>query len=704
MDTGITAGVGSADITPETGKPFQGYVRPDIRSEGVGTRLFVNALVLDDGDETVALVSADLLYGIDKEEVVERLSHLGFSHDNLLYSGTHTHASTDAGEITAERVAAAVEEAVGSSKPAVAGWGTATVEEANRNRSVEAHLANHGYDISPGEGSPDLDPEGADHTRDKSLSLLRVDSADGEHIGAWCRFSVHPTALPPSNTVYSADIAGVAVRRFANSVGEEVVALFANGASGDVVPVYDGCNGHVVADRIGGRIADGMVDAWKDAGEGLSEDVCVSGKSKEVEYEGQEVEPGKRVGSRGVFGVPFLGGAENGPSPLRGLGLEGRRRPSWLADKVHGRKIPSAPVPWDATVEVQVVRVGSRLLLAAPGEPTVETGRRWRDAAADAVPGGTGIKEVNVVGLANGYNGYFTTPAEYEQQHYEGGHTVFGKHSEALLRSTYAELAAGIDEERGSRKDSTESPSTSTTGRSSVKVCQSCEEVNGPESPVERMSFVEFSWSGGARGRDRPVGEPFIRLERSTSNGWVTVATDLDLGFVWRVDDGEYEGRYEVPPSSGTGEHRIRVTAKGYEAETDSFELVPSRDLRLLGVGLEDDRLVFRGQNPPPDPGRCLRARPVEAHGGEVSFITGGEKRTAEWDGDAVGWTADRRGVSRGDEVIVPEGGLRDGAGNRSGGETEIYVGERRDVAWPPEMEIGGGKPPGIFGIGRFPG
>ncbi len=40
-----------------------------------------------------------------------------------------------------------------------------------------------------------------------------------------------------------------------------------------------------------------------------------------------------------------------------------------------------------------------------------------------------------MVGLANGYIGYLMTPEEYDQQHYEGGHTVYGKWTSLLART-----------------------------------------------------------------------------------------------------------------------------------------------------------------------------------------------------------------------------------------------------------------------------
>jgi len=711
---GLTAGVARVDITPDTGRSFQGYVRPDMRAEGVGIRLFARALVLDDGDGKLALVSADLLCGFDKDQVLDRVRSLGFSQETVLYAGTHTHAGTEIGEWTAAQVARAIEAADGNREPAVAGWATTTVSDVNRTRSLEAHLANHGLDLYPGTGSLELDPCGPDHPRETTLRLLRVESHDGTPIAAWSQFSVHPTAFSPHNTVYSADLAGAAVRQFADQFDdEEPTTLFSNGTEGDLIPVYEAYNQYAVAELLGGRLADGLGEAWERAGDALSETLPLAARGKTVTYDGQQVEPGARVGSRALFGVPFLGGGENGPSFFYGLGLEGTRRPGLLADRVHGRKIPVAPAPWGPDVELQVLRIGDRVLLSVPGEPTVQMGRRCCEAVADAVP--EAVSDVAVVGLANEYNGYFTTPEEYDQQHYEGGHTTFGKHSEALLRSTYVDLAADL----GTAGEGTtgQTPTSDDDSPSDVSVGPRVDPpagrpsvgslTQGPDASVERLSTVTVEWSGGPEGRDRPLGDPFVHVERVREDEYETVATDLGLGFVWTVDDGKYTARYEIPRALPTGTYRLRVTGTGYELPTEGFVVEPSTDLRLQGVErVTDDgesRLVFHAQYPPPDPDRHLRHRPVQPRGGTVAFAVDGTERTATWDTDAEAWTAPADGVADGATVTVPAAGLEDGDGNRSGPPVTLSVGDVDEVTWPPHMGPGNGRPPGPFGFGTWP-
>jgi neutral ceramidase len=699
---GLTAGAARADITPANGDEFFGYVRPDIHADGVALRLFAHALVLDDGERKVALVSVDLGAPHNvRNRVLSHVRPLGFDNDTVLLAATHTHAGPNSmGDWIAQQIAAAIREADAARAPATAAWATVDVTDANRSRSIEAHLANHGLDLMPGTGSPDLDPDGPDHARDLDLRMLRVDHVGGRPLAAWAHFSVHPTCYIPANTTFSADCSGSATRRFeAGFPNDAPFAMFTNGNEGDLIPLYDDYNQHAVSDRVGLRIARGMRAAWEEAGTRLSRSLLVDGRSTTLRYEGQEVEPGKPVSNQAFWGLPFLGGGQNGPSIFYEAGLEGKRRPAALADPVHGRKIIAAPAPWSSNAEVQALRIGDSLLLGVPGEPTVETGRHIKTAALAQAPAGT--RDAMVVGLANGFHGYFTTPEEYDQQHYEGGHTVFGKWSMLPLVHSHAEvagaLAAGPSEPR--------SPSGSAPGEVAAPVghgAESAQLVDEPPAEVERMSTVTCTWDGGELGRDRPVGEPFVRVERRVAGAWEATDDDLGWGTLWQESDGRYTARYDVPGDLPLGTYRFRITAARYTLEGAPFEVVAATRLRLLGVSHDGDaagRLLFAAQNPAPDPERDLRTRDVHPTGGTVRFRAEGREHTARWDGR--GWSAVVPGVSGGD--TVEDVRLVDGLGNSSGPGRPLEVGVLAAVDWPPSIGPGGGRPPGPFGMGTFP-
>jgi neutral ceramidase len=75
---------------------------------------------------------------------------------------------------------------------------------------------------------------------------------------------------------------------------------------------------------------------------------------------------------------------------------------------------------------VQIVRIGQIIFLAMPNEVTTISALRFRRQVLAQFKD-QGVEEVILASYSNGFSGYITTPQEYEVQHYEAGHTVFGK-------------------------------------------------------------------------------------------------------------------------------------------------------------------------------------------------------------------------------------------------------------------------------------
>jgi neutral ceramidase len=719
----LFAGVGVTDITPASGGEFFGYVRPDIRADGVALRLTARALVLDDGAHKLALVTVDLqgpeseMFSTPtaKDSLVARLRDRGFTHDTVMLAGTHTHAGpTEYPDFLVEQVARAVRAADDTRAPARAAWAAVSLENGSDNRSIEAHLADHGFDLPRGQGSTALDPLGRLHTLDPVLSVLRIDADTPEGprpLAAWAHFAAHATNFVPANTTYSADWPGVAVRRFAALVGAAApLAIVTNGTEGDQSPRFAGPNQHMAADEMGQRVSRAMLGAWDAAGASLSSLLPLDARWTKLCFCGQEFAPGQQVSPLPLYGLPFIGGAEDGPSIFYQLGTEGQRRPADEADPIQGRKIVVGPAPYTRTPEVQALRVGDRLFLGVPGEPTVELGRRLEAAAASGAP--AGVSGVLVVGLANNYTGYYTTPEEFDQQHYEGGHTVFGLWSGNLLAQTYRDLAAAMaagtpgPPPAVQPAEGSTDPGTPPTGDGGVVGTL----VAAPASPVERMQTFEVVWNGATMGRDRPVGAAFLTLERQQADGtWTAADSDLGYAFVWRENDGEYRARYDVARDFPLGTYRAHVESARYGLTTDPFAVVPSSALRVRGLTAElvgrQTRLDFVAQNPPPDRSRDILSRPRSPEGGRLRFQLGRLQLTAFWDPGRQTWTALVPGDATAATVLVAPGALRDGLGNASAAQaaTTFTVGQVAPLDWPADIGPGGGPPPGPFGQGTFP-
>ena len=243
----LQVGVGRADITPPTGYYMMGWVRSDAVSAGQHTRLWARVIVLERGGQKMALVAEDLggIPGGMLAEAAERVSDLGFSQQNVLDSASHTHSGptgffnfstfntvfmtinspTDfqlTGGLDPQlytfmvrRLELAIRRADANLGPGKLGWGKTQITDLTDNRSVEAHLRNHGIHEEFGEGSADQDPQGRLHTLDPDVNVLRVDKMIGGRqvpVGMWSTFADHGTVVRHQFTYYNRDHHGAATQ------------------------------------------------------------------------------------------------------------------------------------------------------------------------------------------------------------------------------------------------------------------------------------------------------------------------------------------------------------------------------------------------------------------------------------------------------------------------------------------------------------
>jgi len=97
-------------------------------------------------------------------------------------------------------------------------------------------------------------------------------------------------------------------------------------------------------------------------------------------------------------------------------------------------------LPWTpAILPLQVVRIGHTAIIGFPGEITTTAGRILRSMCLEALRP-AGVEKVLISTYANSYFGYCTTYHEYMEQAYEGGHTVFGRHTHGAFLTAYKQL------------------------------------------------------------------------------------------------------------------------------------------------------------------------------------------------------------------------------------------------------------------------
>lgn len=570
------------------------------------------------------------------KEAADRNADLGFSERNVLVSASHTHAGPSGfanfdtlntlspsmetiGTPTSfvelirpkptdrqllrflvDRLALAIREAATDLHPASVGWGAGRLTGVTENRSLEAHLADFGIEEPRGTGTPDQDPRGPDDTIDPDVDVLRVDRVVRRRrpcrragrparclrdvhvpIGAWTQFANHGTINPSDYQFYNQDHHGAATRvleariRATSKVplARHVVAVYGNGNEGDMsAGLRD--RGPEKAEEVGRKEADAFFAAWGEAGKAMTKRPDLDQRWTRICFCGQTTSTG-RVAASPLPGIPFLTGSEEGRGPLfdvTGIPLEDRRSAS--DDETQGDKVGVPAASNDTVpqaVPLTILRIGDHAIASIPGEPTVEVGRRVK-AAVLAAAGGAGIHRVVVAGLANEFVLYFTTPEEYQRQHYEGGSTVFGRNSSTLLIDQLGVLAKDMASGAAAPDPYPFDPRHGVVG-DGAPYPDGADQGSFIDQPAPAGAEVTWRWQGGPRGFDRPLDTPFLTIERRDGTTWRRETDDLGLRIRWKVDaDGRYTGEWLVPAQTAPGTFRVVVTARRYRLESEPFQ------------------------------------------------------------------------------------------------------------------------------------
>lgn len=231
-DGALRVGAARVDIS---GPDYDG--RPDIPVYD-HERLFLRAILVDNGQSRAILIGVDL-GGVQEDvwqDAAQRLSkEFNVPVANIIISSTHTHSDTAGSrtpgpgtqrygsEFVADVSIQAVKEAQKKLAPAKVGFAEG-----------EAHLNVNRDTISP---YTKLWTQAAnlDGPSDKTVGIVSFVRPDGSPIAVYVNYAMHPVGGYLSG-VRSADAPGAMSRRIEKSFGDETVAIFTQGASGDQNP------------------------------------------------------------------------------------------------------------------------------------------------------------------------------------------------------------------------------------------------------------------------------------------------------------------------------------------------------------------------------------------------------------------------------------------------------------------------------------
>lgn len=504
--TSYLVGAARSDITGPTVDISTGYTEPGVTMEGLMTRLYARAFVVESpcSGQRVVFVNADLLhtYQSIKTGVLSRLaSRLPGVYDatTVMLSGTHDHSAPSnisfrtlynlfngvVGfdslnyDVVVDGIVDAIVRAHTARRSATIRVATGRVPNAAHNRSRAAYLAN---------------PDAADYASDvdDTMTLLRFDATSGAPIGVLTFFGAHGTSLGADVHLVDGDSKGRAAlqleARYASAGYPSFVASFANSQLGDVSP-----NQPDPADPTGPFLRpsdlDPSLDAYDDArvhGAAQYEaamsllstpGTLVKGgvflRHRFVDFQGLAVGSayGAPEGAKtcvAAIGAGFVAGTEEGGTKLiaslqegdlvyQGIPINPVISPE--VRRCHAEKqvvltvgdVSSFwvdDVPWvDTIVPFHVVAIGNVALVGSSFEQTTMQGRRIRRViGATLAP--MGVSQVVVSTLTNAYHQYMTTREEYATQNFEGAFTHFGPHSGAAFLEQTDALARALVEGR----------------------------------------------------------------------------------------------------------------------------------------------------------------------------------------------------------------------------------------------------------------
>jgi neutral ceramidase len=495
------AGASKMDITPPPGYPMGGHSIAGQISRGHWLRLFTRSIFLEDMTGTrIVFVAADL-WSIPAG-LADRVADLNsrgpaectVGRAGLILAATHTHQSPgnfssspmynefaspvpgfdpDLFGFLASRIASSVEEACKNRREAQVFYSAGRMRRKAfaRNRSFEAFLLDReardilqeNADLPVGEKVQGYPFPESYHAIDPTLRVLRIREAvlPNRDIAIAAFVAVHATSLTHEAEVYNSDLFGVAAisaeRRISSeneSILPPVVAIF-NGAEGDISPAWvrqdrrDTLSiGEELAENIlsmtSGRMVEGSL-YYRFLIEGLA------GKCLPESY-------GKTLctDTGPVAGAATLGGAEDGRTIFYNLGWkEGIKGHSNAAQDP---KQPAFDLPFKTpisltrtigkvftapkTIPIGVYALGPLTMATLPGEFTMVLGRRIALEVKDHLKDVS--EDIILIGLANEYLSYFTTPEEYEEQSYEGASMLYGKAAGAYVGHALGILAGEL--------------------------------------------------------------------------------------------------------------------------------------------------------------------------------------------------------------------------------------------------------------------
>ena len=451
-----------------------GVAKSNITTEAEGVRvndpLFAKALVLDDGTTRLAIVAIDAVAigGIGEindnflPELRARIQReLGIPAKNVLVNASHTHPPGPLlcnDEEQLKRTLDAVRRATQTMTPVKVGSGTGHEDRIMMNRALRLKNGQHWTIRHSNPCPPDEEVAGVGPI-DPEIGILRIDRLDGRPFAVVYNFACHPYLGVPKGGV-TADYPGFASKVIEDNLGHDCMALFLQGAAGDITAVlYKDTTRPRDAEPFGTMLGLSTLDALKkiQTGDGklkvINEPLLLPRRTDSDErITALEKEQASLLRSlRGTslniktflplyikyaldpehpsyYSYRYLQTEQTGNDDLSGIDAQNRGHMAKYLRNIHAMEKlarnqdriatferhkafnEEAGEPTVAT-EVQGIRIGDFVLITSPAEVLVEVGLNVKNASPH--------EHTFMAAYSNGYIHYGPPAADYDKGGYE---------------------------------------------------------------------------------------------------------------------------------------------------------------------------------------------------------------------------------------------------------------------------------------------
>lgn len=224
----IRAGVSKINITK------------DNPTELINDPLFAKALVLDDGKTKIVIITMDIIeisFTALLEIRTRIQKELKISGESVIINVSHNHWVNDQlAEDYLDRTFKVVKEASQNLVPVKIGAGAGIEKRITMNRRL---ILTNGKEWTIRRATPEPEDDNVEAIAepfDPEIGILRVDKTDGKPLAVLYTFACHNyTGVPNRGT--TAGFPGFASKVIEENLGNGAIALYMQGAAGDVTPI-----------------------------------------------------------------------------------------------------------------------------------------------------------------------------------------------------------------------------------------------------------------------------------------------------------------------------------------------------------------------------------------------------------------------------------------------------------------------------------